>query len=56
MPSSFDAMHSETRPLALLDERIPPPPARRPSRAIVWMRVGEVSVIVSGGLVLLGVA
>ena len=57
MPTSFDAMHEETRPLALLDAA----PADRPlrhdgARTVVMLRLAKASLIVGGSAVLLAVA
>lgn len=57
MPTSFDALHDQTRPLALLDA----PPAQRPLRSaaprtVVMLRLAKASLIVGGSAVLLAVA
>ena len=57
MPTSFDAMHEETRPLALLDAMPAETPLRRPApRTVVMLRLAKASLIVGGSAVLLAVA
>lgn len=43
MPTSFEAMHEETRPLALLDEKPPPPP--RAGTIVGWCLTGLVVLL-----------
>lgn len=57
MPTSFEALHEQTRPLALLDATPPPCAPRRPThRTVAALRLVKASLIIGGSAVLLAVA